>query len=417
MTTDEKRTGLGEFKVERVLLFILDGLGIGTMFDVPETRPADVGANTLTHIAESAGGLHLPVFERLGLGNIATARGIEPVQTPIAAHGRNNLAHFGADTYMGHQEMLGTKPFRPQAQFMSQMGPAVAASLADHGHRVEPLVPGGTALLVDGVAVVADNVEGEIGGNFNVTGSLDLSTFDHLVAIGQAVRKVVQVGRVIVCASNGWQIGDVRNHVVTTAAGQFGVDTPGLGVYNDTYQVRHIGLGVQKELQVTSRVAATGRPVTLIGKAADIVDCEGAAYLPAVETRLVIEHIENSWARQRDGLIVANVQETDLAGHEQNPRRWADLLRQADVWLADFLPRMGQGDAIFITGDHGNDPNIGHSRHTREMTPMLAYGPSIRPVHLEDRASLADMAATIAELLGTAPPQFGQSFATQIRRG
>jgi phosphopentomutase len=114
------------------------------------------------------------------------------------------------------------------------------------------------------------------------------------------------------------------------------------------------------------------------------------------------------------GVVVVNVQETDLAGHEQNVERYAEMLRVVDRRLPELLDRLRPGDALFVTGDHGNDPTIGHSQHTREYTPALAYGPGLLPVPLGIRDSLADIGATAADLLGLPPLGAGTSFLQEM---
>ena len=63
----------------RVVLITLDGVGVGALPDAE--RYGDAGANTLLHVAESCGGLHLPTLRKLGLGNIQPLPGVARPQT------------------------------------------------------------------------------------------------------------------------------------------------------------------------------------------------------------------------------------------------------------------------------------------------------------------------------------------------
>ena len=63
--------------INRVILFVIDGFGIGALPDGADYGDAD--ANTLTHLAETVDGLSLPNFEMLGLGHIAPASSIASV--------------------------------------------------------------------------------------------------------------------------------------------------------------------------------------------------------------------------------------------------------------------------------------------------------------------------------------------------
>ncbi|MFP4198660.1 MAG: phosphopentomutase, partial [Halanaerobium sp.] len=55
-------------KINRVILMVLDSVGIGELPDAAEY--GDQGAATLPNIAAELGGLKLPNLEKLGLGKI-----------------------------------------------------------------------------------------------------------------------------------------------------------------------------------------------------------------------------------------------------------------------------------------------------------------------------------------------------------
>jgi phosphopentomutase len=70
---------------------------------------------------------------------------------------------------------------------------------------------------------------------------------------------------------------------------------------------------------------------------------------------------------------------------------------------------------MMVTADHGNDPTTPSTDHSRERVPFLVSGPSVRAgVNLGTRGSFADVAATVAELLGVAWDGAGESFARTI---
>ena len=73
-------------------------------------------------------------------------------------------------------------------------------------------------------------------------------------------------------------------------------------------------------------------------------------------------------------------------------------------------------DVLFITADHGCDPGYTGTDHTREYVPCLIYGKEIKAgVNLHTRKGFADMAATIAEALGSKYRGDGESFWDEIR--
>jgi len=70
---------------------------------------------------------------------------------------------------------------------------------------------------------------------------------------------------------------------------------------------------------------------------------------------------------------------------------------------------------VILTADHGCDPAYpATTDHTREYVPMRALGKTIRPMNLGTRDSFADIAATVADLLGVPFTTPGQSFAPHI---
>ena len=72
--------------VERVILLILDSVGIG---EAPDAHLyGDEGSDTLRNTAKAAGGLRAPYLGKLGLGNLAAAfgeplLGVEPTPRPM----------------------------------------------------------------------------------------------------------------------------------------------------------------------------------------------------------------------------------------------------------------------------------------------------------------------------------------------
>jgi len=397
---------------KRAIVLVLDGFGVGAMADVAQVQPRDQGAHTLASLVRAQGHLEIPTLLRLGLGRIAPEAGLPPAGTPEAAWGRCNLAHHGADTYAGHNEIQGNRPRRPVIALFREVADAVRDRLVQAGHRVETAIPGGSALLVDGQILVGDNLETDPGRIYNVTGPLDAVPFDRILQVGRLVREVARVSRVIALGGVRITVDDILAHTRNTPAGQTGVVTPELHIYNEHYRVRHLGYGIDPAVQAPSLVAATGLPVAMIGKMADVVECPAARWRdPVVDTDLVLQQVlEQLDQMQGGGYIAATVQETDLSGHEEDPAKYAAILARADRGIARLLERLQPGDLLIILADHGNDPLIGHSLHTREQVPLLVTGPDVRPVDLGVRTTMADVAATVCDHLGAPAPEFGTSF-------
>ena len=101
-----------------------------------------------------------------------------------------------------------------------------------------------------------------------------------------------------------------------------------------------------------------------------------------------------------EGLIFTNLVDFDaLYGHRRDPEGYARCLREFDAQLPDVLDALRPDDVLILTADHGNDPTMPGTDHTRERVPLLVAGPSISAgVDLGTGDTFADIAATLREV-------------------
>jgi phosphopentomutase len=380
----------------KAILLVLDGVGIGRQ---PERgNPCPPQAHTLANTALAVG-LHLPTLTRMGLGCTADIPGIPPVPSPLAGYGRSRLRYTGADSYLGHQEILGVSPPAPRLELLASSGERLLRALEDAGHRVTRPRAHRNAFLVDDLVLVGDNLEAEPGAAVNLLVPTASMPFDTGVEIGSVVRTAVGNPRVIVCGGANFTVEQALGQLLDRGD-QIGVPTPTITLYDETYQVRHLGLPVDPARQLPHAFTTGGLPVGLFGKVADLANGDVAVREPTADTAEVLRLVTSQVDAWTSGLIVATVQETDLAGHEQDPERMARTLGTVDAALPRILDRLGSDDMLVITADHGNDPTIDSSAHTREWVPLLWYRPGHGGSDLGIRSSLADPAATIAAHVG-----------------
>jgi phosphopentomutase len=116
------------------------------------------------------------------------------------------------------------------------------------------------------------------------------------------------------------------------------------------------------------------------------------------------------------GLCFVNLVDFDMNfGHRRDIDGYASALSEFDAWLPSLLEKLGDEDIVMITADHGCDPGYqATTDHTREYVPLLILGKKVKPVNLGTRTSFADIAATIADLLGVQLDTPGNSFAEVI---
>ena len=99
----------------------------------------------------------------------------------------------------------------------------------------------------------------------------------------------------------------------------------------------------------------------------------------------------------------------DVAGY-------ARALSAFDAWLGEFLPQLKEDDILIITADHGCDPATPSTDHSREYTPMIAYGEKLKKgINLGTRNTFADIGATILSWFGLPTKEvYGNSFLEEI---
>ena len=131
-----------------------------------------------------------------------------------------------------------------------------------------------------------------------------------------------------------------------------------------------------------------------------------------------MEHTLNYADKDFTGLCFVNLVDFDMQfGHRRNIPGYANALNEFDAWLPKLMEKLGQEDIVLITADHGCDPAYtATTDHTREYVPLLILGKAVKPVNLGTRASFADIAATVTELLGVSYETEGKSFAGEVIR-
>jgi phosphopentomutase len=115
------------------------------------------------------------------------------------------------------------------------------------------------------------------------------------------------------------------------------------------------------------------------------------------------------------GMIFVNLVDFDQQyGHRNDIEGYGAALEQFDRWLPEFEAALGPGDLAIFTADHGCDPCVPGTDHTREYVPLLVFGPGVRRgVDLGLRATLSDIGQTVAENFGASLAR-GHSFLPQI---
>ena len=389
--------------MKRIFIIILDSFGIGALPDAKAF--GDAGANTLASCAAS-GELSIPNMIAAGLGRIEGVSCLPKENMPVGAWGRMAEKSMGKDTTIGHWELAGLisdspLPTYPDgfpeeilAPFRQQTGRGVLANAPWSGTEV--IEAFGKQHMETGDLIVytsADSV-------FQIAAHEDIVPPEQLYEYCRIARRLLKgkhgIGRVIARPF----VGTPGNFKRTANRHDFSLEPP-----EDTL------LDVLKE---------AGLSVIGVGKIHDIFAGQGLTeYVYNKSNANGMEHAMAYAGKDFRGLCFVNLVDFDSQfGHRRDRVGYAKALNEFDAWLPAFLELLGEEDMVLITADHGCDPGYAASTdHTREYVPLLVLGKGVQPVNLGTRESFADLAATVAELLGVEFATPGKSFAELLLKG
>ena len=387
--------------MKRIFLFVLDSFGIGAMPDAESF--GDVGVNTLASCAASAE-LKIPNMIAAGLGNIQGVTCLPRAEAPTGAFARLTEKSMGKDTTIGHWESAGIVspdplPTYPEGfpaeildAFEAATGRGWLCNLPYSGTDV--IRDYGEEQMKTGKWIVytsADSV-------FQVAANEELIPLEELYDACHKARNILRgkhgVGRVIARPFVGNSAGNFKR---TSNRHDYSLEPP-----------RETLLDALK---------AAGLSSIGVGKIHDIFAGIGTTeHVYNTSNTNGMEHAMHYAQTDFEGLCFVNLVDFDMVyGHRRDIDGYARALSEFDGWLIGFMEKMGEEDLVMITADHGCDPGYtATTDHTREYVPLLMLGKGVKQVDLGTRGSFADIAATVAELLGVPFETPGISFAKEI---
>lgn len=397
--------------MKRVILLIIDSLGIGAMDDIEKDRTQDIGSNTLKHILESEKDLKLPNLLKLGLINALGEEVGEYKSSKNAIYGKAKLKHYGADSFYGHYEIAGARVENPIIRPISFYMDFIKSRLKNLEYKVEEkVIDNKTYLIINQGIIICDNIEAEYGQVYTVIGSSFKTNYEEVKKVALEVRKVVEVSRVV-AVSCDISIEELESSIEIRNRDYIGINAPKCDVYNRGYKVEHLGYGISDEGHCVNKLTMKGIPVVLIGKVSDIIYGEVDKRIYGVETDNLVNNIIEEIKELKEGLIFANIQGTDLSGHLENTNLYGLELEKVDILIGNILKEITEEDLLIVMADHGNDPTIGHSKHTREKVPILIYNARFEGVKfIGERNNMGDIGATIADIFKCENTEEGKSF-------
>ncbi len=119
---------------------------------------------------------------------------------------------------------------------------------------------------------------------------------------------------------------------------------------------------------------ADGVPVHAVGKIRDLFAGVGIDVKHTAATNEAGIETTTELLRSLDGgLAFTNLVETDqVYGHRHDIEGFHGALREIDAAVGEWLALLRDDDLLVLTADHGVDPTMDHTDHTREYVPLLA---------------------------------------------
>lgn len=385
----------------KAVLIVLDSLGIGEMPDAADY--GDQGSDTLGHIVERTG-LKLPNMALMGLGRIAGVNAVEKAKNPTGNFGKCVERQPGKDTTGGHWEIAGLvlkKPFPlfhggfPEEVvllFKKHTGLDMLGNYASSGTEIIKKL--GDEHVRTGKPIVYTSADSVL----QIAAHEDVIPLERLYEICRITRDFMQgeygVGRIIARPFTGTS-----------------------GSYRRTENRRDYSIP-PPERTVLDVIKDSGLEVAAVGKIEDIFAGRGLTRVNhatnnAANVRATIDFMKQDF----DGLVFTNLVDFDmLYGHRNDAQGYAQALFDFDNALPEIVSELKKEDMLILTADHGCDPTTQSTDHSREYTPLIVFGKSLKSgVDLGVRGTFADIGASLLDYFGLPGWHTGESFMPLIR--
>lgn len=383
---------------KRIFLIVMDSVGVGAMPDA--AKFGDAGANTIQHLAQAAGGIHLPTLGSFGYGNLTSIPGVPPVDHPRACVLKLAELSNGKDTMTGHWEIMGIKTETPFQTFTdtgfpkelleelsAKTGRGILGNCAASGTEI--LVRLGEEHMKSGSLIVytsADSV-------------LQIAAHEEIVPL-EELYHICHIAREITMKPE-WKVGRIIARPFRGTNKTNFTRTPN----------RHDYALAPSSETVLDQLAAAKYAVISVGKIDDIFNHRGITEQHKIVSNHDGMNVTTQLAKTDfTGLCFVNLVDFDaLYGHRRDAVGYRNAMEEFDRDLAVLLPELQDDDLLMITADHGNDPTHPGTDHTREYVPLFLYNRLMRGHVLPDGDTFADIGATVAHSFNVPGTPYGKS--------
>lgn len=403
--------------MKRAIILLMDSFGIGASLDAH--KYGDVGGDTFGNIflaaaagkadnAHRAGPLQIPTLVNLGLAHAHLASSAKRLpnvdydQFPKGMFGYAVETSFGKDTPSGHWEIAGVPVHFDWGYFPTETPCFPENLIRDLIERGKlPGVLGNCH--ASGTTILEELGEEHIRSGKPIVYTSADSVFQiaaHEQHFGLArLYELCAIARELV---NEYNIGRVIARPFTGTAGNF----------HRTANRKDLSVLPLSKTVLDKLIAANGK-VIAIGKTADIFAHQGISEEIKgdgnmdlfTQTEIALKSAKNK------SLIFTNFVDFDSKyGHRRDVAGYAHALEEFDKRLENFIPQLQANDIVIIAADHGCDPTMPGSDHTREHIPALMFGPAIKPAFIGRRDTFADIGQTLTDYFELDSMEFGNSF-------
>lgn len=370
----------------RAIVMVIDSMGTGAMPDCKEFNDSPK-CNTLKNVCEFNNGLNVPNMEKMGLGNIQDYKGIKKVDNPTAQYGIMEEKSKGKDTTTGHWEMAGLVSEKPFATFPQGFPKELIDKFIKEtncGGVLANIPASGTAIITELneehhktkypiVYTSADSV-------FQIAVDTDLIPLETLYKWCEIARKILDkdnwnVSRVI---ARPYKVIDGKPTRISKDRRDYSM-VPSHTILNEIKDAGAKVIGIGKIEDIFSKSGITHAIHTGSNK-------EGLELtLKAVKNELELDKIayKNLNITKDAEFIFTNLVDTDmLYGHRNDAKGYGKAIEEIDTYIDDIIENMTENDLLIITADHGCDPTVEGTDHTREYVPILVYKQNIESKNL-----------------------------------
>ena len=372
----------------RVVIVVIDSMGCGAMPDYEDF--GDVAeCNTLKNVCHYNGGLVTPVLEMMGLGNLGEFEGIYGTNSPIAQYGILREKSKGKDTTTGHWEIAGLVSEKPFATFPLGFPLELISKFIEEtgcGGVLANIPASGTAIIeklnnehhqtkYPIVYTSADSV-------FQIALDTDMIPLETLYKWCEIARKLLDEGNYNVARviARPYKVIDGKPTRISKDRRDYSMAPPKKTVL-DKYKEQGVKvIGIGKIEDIFSKAGITHAIHTGSNK-------EGLELtIQALNETLELDKIKYPNVNITDNekeIIFTNLVDTDmLYGHRNDAVGYGRAIEEIDEYLKQILSLITEDDLLVITADHGCDPTVPGTDHTREQVPVIYYSKNIEPKDL-----------------------------------